>query len=165
MRSFLYPLAAISLVGFTVSALVHIYSSFGWSFWESDPTAVLHIGAMITFVPIVIITVTSMQEVPQDGIWKQLLRGLPPWIRYVGYLLFVYAAVNFLLRQFLFGGNAVNDSNLFSSGWLISYGVSAAVYLSLARTKTVVRRCINGHVVATDQSNCPECGNEVLNDA
>src|SRR5687768_11798736 len=83
----------LSAIGLVLSMVVHISTWLGLS--VSPAAMCLHFGVFIVWIPTMIIALGERSSIGGLFGWTNLLRGAPPWLRYMCYALFFYAIVNF----------------------------------------------------------------------
>jgi len=96
-RFLLYALAGLSAIGLLLSITSHLSSLVGLVGPLGDHTWLLPLGIFIVWVPSVIVAHQLKKGVSGEPFWEFVLRGCPPWMRFMFYGFSVYAFVNFAL--------------------------------------------------------------------
>ena len=152
----------LALVGFFASFAAHIAGfmgiekPFGFSPWP------LHIVIFIVWLPAVLVAQRLSKDFPQKDMWKATLRGCPPWMRKILYILFGYAFLSFFAFIVL-DANSGKEASIvrgFSGHWLIFYFAAYAMLYSAIHVdkKDDIRRCANGHPLKANDKYCSQCG-------
>jgi hypothetical protein len=134
----LFPLfAALGLLGFIASAVVHVYGllrfpspfgSWGWA---------LHVAIFPLFFPLVYYAnKTKPEDAGRDNI-THLMKNLPAPVRLISKIIFLYAILNFAL--FMFQTSQYPKKGVpewltqrgFSGHWMVFYGVISCGFLGL----------------------------------
>ena len=136
-------LAFLSLIGFTLSLFVHISALLGSDAAAKIPhLGFLHLGIFVVFIPFVLLSRKVFGPTPtQEKVFAQF----PRWVIVLGYVLFAYTIVNFLL--FLIasegGGPAMRDGKyLLESHGRILREITASEYQHF---RFNVNRGFSGH--------------------
>ena len=165
VRIALGTLFVLAVVGLVLSVICHLAALFGLVQPFGPAVWILHFGLFIVWLPAVVVSIWLVKGYKKKDFWRAVLRGCPTWMRWLTYVLFAYAGVNFFLvvqggvgRQ----GNALDDVLLrvFSGHWMLFYFVAAEILYSgivVARGEPA-RRCPNGHPALPLAVDCPECG-------
>ena len=165
MNLFLSIPAALALIGFIVSTIVHIAALMGTKIFPE--AEILHVGIFVVFFPAILSTIRVQKlRMNRSDVWKLLLLGCPSWMKKVTYVLFSYAIVNFIIFAILPKGSPQNGSmpveviRGFSGHWIIFYWASFAILYSRIKTKgqyaLVCTTCSN-QCSPFDQF-CSKCG-------
>lgn len=165
MNTFHKLLMYLALAGFVASLVAHVAGymgierPFGFNPWP------LHVGLFIVWGPVVMVAQRLSKEFPQKDMWKATLRGCPPWMSNVLYILFGYAFLSFFVFVLLEpkSGNEASTIRGFSGHWLIFYYAAFAILYSAIKVSNheTVRRCRNGHVLKANDKYCSQCGTHV----
>jgi hypothetical protein len=159
---FLCFFAGLALLGFFLSLYVHVGSILGqkitYMAWG------LHIGIFVVWFPAVLVAQRRVKNTRRKDFWKIALKGAPEWMRYCIYLFLGYAVFNFAI--FLLIGPLKNSGKApiagavefrgFSGHWMAFY--SAAFGLLYAAALKPGPKCINGHMMASEDVTCSICG-------
>jgi len=173
LRPLLWPLVAVALVGFILSAWVHVLAiggkmpdSLAWG---------LHGGIFVVFLPAVLVAQKRVGSLNRKDYWKIVLQGAPEWMKYANYALLGYAMVNFFwCMRFLPTGHNQQATTptmwrMFSGHWMTFYFAAFSVlYASIANQPltgdgTVIigpigDHCANGHRMGRADAFCSTCG-------
>ena len=168
----LWPLMSLALVGFILSMWVHVQAISG----HAPPTSLwmLHLGIFVVFIPTVLVAQKRVGKTNRKDFWTVVLRGAPEWMKYLLYVCFGYAFVNFVwcLSKLPPGhhtGTTPREWRLMSGHWMVFYLTAFAVlYATIATqpsggdgTLTAGPRgdhCANGHRISKGDSFCAICG-------
>lgn len=166
LRPFIWVFVALSAIGLVVSLWVHLGAVMGRSvssfFW------ILHVGIFVVWFPAVLVAQRLVGNVNRKDFWKVILKGSPDWMRYMVYIFFAYALVNFLLfmDKAPSGGSGVNPPASvwrgFSGHWMAFYSAALAVLYSAAHMAGTAPRCANGHLASPNAVYCARCGQPVM---
>jgi hypothetical protein len=128
------PLALISFIGLVLSLWVHIGALYGrkvapeYFFWG------LHFGIFVVWFPAVLIVQKRVGSTRGYDVWKKFFEGAPDGLRYLMYLFFAYAFVNFALFWFQASTGVSGDSAItwrgFSGHWMAFYCSALAIFLA-----------------------------------
>lgn len=165
MNTILYPFIVLSLIGLVLSIFVHFASLLGFNL--PDAAMGLHIGIFVVWIPTVIVGNRLTKNTPRNDYWKVALQGCPAWMKYMTYVFFGYAFINFAL--FFFGSFGVQANSTgdvspsvlrgFSGHWMAFYSAALAMLYSGTRASQMqTRRCSNGHAVSLSAKYCEKCG-------
>ncbi len=132
MSFLLYFFAAVAAAGFVLSLASHVAALAGQAGPLGDFTWTLHLGALAVWLPAALVA--------RQKRWKALLRGWPPWIKYVLYAFVGYAVVNFciFLATHSKGGAGPMPPPVvrgFSGHWMALYATALAILYSGAKTR------------------------------
>lgn len=173
LRPLLWPLISVAVIGFVLSAWIHVQAIEGRmpdsSAWG------LHVGIFVVFIPAVIVAQRRVGNTSRKDYWKTVLRGAPEWMKYLNYALVGYATVNFFwCMRFLPTGHHHEETTptmwrLFSGHWMVFYFAAFSVlYATIANQRwgsdTVVsaaptgEHCANGHLISKGDLYCAICG-------
>jgi hypothetical protein len=156
----------LALLGFIAAVAAHIAGylgidrPFGLNPWP------LHVGIFVVWLPAVMVAQRLSKDFPQKEMWKATLRGCPPWMRKVFYVLFAYMFVSFFAFMILQTKSGDDESQVirgFSGHWILFYySAYAILYSAINIAKSdVVRRCAKGHPLQPNDRFCNQCGAEV----
>ena len=162
MKIILIPFIFLSAVGLCVTLIIHISSIFRVPFEHYDKVFYLAIGVFVVWLPTVIVANYLSKDFKQKELWKAVLRGCPPWLKKIAYVLFGYALLNFVYMIAL----GTPDEDQFSTARFISghllpfYSMAIASFYSAIKVNEIdaARRCLNGHPVTASAKFCEECG-------
>jgi len=166
LRPFATFFSALAGIGLVLSVASHLAAVLGIPGPLGDSTWLLHVGIFVVWVPAVLVARYATADFPNKDFWKAALRACPPWMRYVVYVCFVYALLNFAYfittvpKQ---GGSGPMDPAQvrgFSGHWMAFYAAAMALLYSSTHVKArdAARRCPNGHVVGPLARFCDQCG-------
>lgn len=169
MAALLLPFMALAAVGLLLSLGVHVASLLGLRVPGGALVWSLHIGIFVVWLPAVLVATRITRGRPHRDYWKTVLSGCPPWMRYTGYALFVYAAANFFWVMATSESQdlkRIGDASViraFSGHWLVFYGAAFAILYSAYRTPRLLsrQRCADGHEVAGSDAFCSTCGKKI----
>ncbi len=165
LRPVLLAFAAVAAIGLILSVASHLAALLGMAGPLGDHAPVLHVGIFVVWLPTVLVA-NAMGGGRRPG-WSEVLRGCPPWMKYIVSVSASYAVVNFIL--FLLSAPPKTAANGmppsvvrgFSGHWMVFYSAAMAVLYSGAQTRERERRCRNGHLVSSEARFCEECGQAV----
>ena len=106
-------LAFLSLIGFTLSLLVHISALLGIDAAAKIPHhGYLHLGLFVVFIPFVFLSRKAFGPTPNQ---EKVFEHFPRWVIALGYVIFAYTIINFLIFMFAseWGGPAMRDGKFF----------------------------------------------------
>jgi hypothetical protein len=114
------------LAPFGLTAVAGIPNPLGGAAW------ILHPGIFVVWFQAVLASRALTRDAKQGDFWRVVLRGCPPWMRYLVYGFFGYAVVNFAM--FILGLYGDRDDQFaslrgFSGHWMVFY-VAALAMLS-----------------------------------
>lgn len=180
MQALLLVLIIYSGVGLILSLTVHLLSFFGSAPGSDTLFTAMHVGIFPMWFVVVMIMQKAMGNSwlgsgwggrsYRKGIWKLMLSGCPPWMRYMTYGFFAYAIFNFVIfilfnlgqpQSHLAGGTPPSSIwHGFSGHWMAFYSAGLALSVSVYNRgiNNFVRRCPNGHIVGLDDTFCATCG-------
>ena len=168
IRPVLWVFAWISAIGLVVSLWVHLGAVLGKRVAPESFFWILHIGIFVVWLPAVFTSASIAKNVRPKDVWKVVLKGSTPWMRYMVYVFFAYAIVNFLLfmTQVPQVSSVRNPPAIvwrgFSGHWMVFYSAAFAILYSAAHRKQCGWRCSNGHAVASNARYCERCGQPVM---
>jgi hypothetical protein len=76
--------------------LIHIASLLKVLFEHYNAVFFLGVGVFIVMLPTVLVANKLTKDFKQKDLWKTALRGCPNWLKYLVYIMFGYAAFNFI---------------------------------------------------------------------
>jgi hypothetical protein len=160
---------ALAVVGLALSVLSHLAALLGQQGPLANYSWVLHLGIFVVWIPAVMVSQKLTAEVPRKDFWQAVLRGSPPWMKYMVYGFFGYAVLNFgifLAHAPLKGNSGPMSPDVvrgFSGHWMAFYAAALAILYSAAHAKDfgAPRRCLNGHAVGPLARFCERCGQSV----
>lgn len=169
MTAILYPFLLLAASGFVLSVVVHFMALAGAAIPGGKLVWALHVGIFVVWIPAVLVSMHMTRYANRKDFWKVAVAGCPIWMRRVGYVLFGYAILNFVLFIATTGsqpkqsmGNAPPPSVVrgFSGHWMVFYGAAFAILYSRIHAPQLYRerRCPQGHAVSPSARFCPECG-------
>ena len=97
MTALLLPFIVLSATGLLLSIATHVASLLGLTVPGGGLVWSLHIGIFVVWLPAVLVAYRINRGRPQSELWKNVLSGVPKWMRYAVYVLFAYAIANFVL--------------------------------------------------------------------
>lgn len=163
--------AALAWIGLALSVWSHLAALAGAQGPLGNFEFLLHIGIFVVWLPTVLVAARIGSEFKQKDLWKAVLRGCPPWMRYMAYGFFGYALINFV--DFMATVPAKSGSGPmppmvvrgFSGHWVAFYSMAAAVLYSATHVadRHLGRRCVNGQQVGALAQYCQQCGVPVVN--
>ena len=166
----LYVFVIIAAAGLVISATVHVFGLAGYDISEGR-SEYLFFGVFAVFLPTVLVTNGTAREFKQKDWWKAVLRGCPPWMKYIIYGCFAYALFNF--ARFALGHavapdgsppeTSIKEITMMTGHILPFYAIAmGTLYSAIQVSKSdPQRRCSNGHPVSPSASFCDQCGAEV----
>ena len=128
----------------------------------------LRVGIFVVWFPAVLVAQRLVGNLNRRDLWKVVLKGSPDWMRYMVYVFFVYAFVNFLLfiGKTPSGSSGTNPPASvwrgFSGHWMSLYSAVLAILYTGARAVDTSPRCGNGHSALPNSTYCPKCGQPVM---
>jgi hypothetical protein len=140
IRPFLPLLIGISLLGLVISLWVHLGAVMGRQVAPEPFFWILHAGIFVVWFPAVLVATKLVGTTNRRDFWKAVLKGSPPWIRYMLYALLAYAVINFLffMPQFSSKQNGPNSPaavwRIFSGHWMAFYAAASAILYSALRS-------------------------------
>ncbi len=157
----------LSAIGLFSTLVLHLASVFKLPFEHFDKVFYLAGGVFVVWLPTVLVVGKLTKEFKRKDFWKAAMRGCPPWIKKLAYVVFGYAVINFIYMM-ITGPDENNISTArFVSGHLLPfYAVAFATLYSATKVDEMdsTRRCINGHPVSPGAKYCEECGAAVQSD-
>jgi len=172
--SWLKPLlslfAGLAWIGLALCVLSHLSALSGNLGPFAALTHFIVVGLFIVWFPTVLVAARMGAEFKQKDLWKAVLRGCPPWMKYMVWGFFGYAFVNF--ATFIIaaptksspGPMTPSDLRAISGHLMAFYSVAAAILYSAthAEDRDRARRCANGHAVGPLAQFCEQCGQAVV---
>jgi hypothetical protein len=168
IRPFLRFVVCVSAIGLFLSLWVHLGAVMGRRVAPETFFWMLHMGIFIVWLPAVLVAQRLVGNVNRKDLWKVILKDSPDWMRYMVYVFFGYAFVNFMffVTKAPTGGGGANPPAVvwrgFSGHWMAFYSAALAILYSAARTEDKSLRCANGHVASLNAIYCPRCGQPVM---
>jgi len=162
LRALISPFVILSGMGLFLYILIHMAALLKVPFEHYNKVFVLGIGVFIVWVPTVLVSIRLTKDFKQKDFWKAALRGCPGWLKYLVYIMFGYAAFNFIYM--IISGdpseNATTTARFISGHLLVFYSAALATLYSATQVERIdtARRCINGHPVSASAKFCEECG-------
>lgn len=160
---------ALAWIGLALSIWSHLAALLGTRGPLGNYELLLHLGIFVVWIPTVLVATRMGREFKQKDLWKAVLRGCPPWMKYMAYGFFGYAFINFAV--FIVAAPAKASPGPmspvvvrgFSGHWMAFYSMAAAVLYSATHAEDgdLGRRCVNGHQVGPLSRFCEECGQSV----
>ena len=168
---FLWLFIGIAATGLALSLWVHIGAVRGQRVAPEKWFFALHLGIFLVWIPTVFIAQRVVGNPGRKDFWKVGLRNCPPWMKYMVYGFFGYAAFNFLLFMAK-APSGKGDANPpagvwrgFSGHWMAFYSAALGILYSAAVAVRSTFRCPNGHVISADSPTyCARCGRAVGRD-
>jgi hypothetical protein len=168
LRPLLWPLVGLSVVGLVLSLWVHLGAVMGRRVAPEVLFYILHIGIFVVWIPAVFAGKALVGSVNRKDFWKVVLKNSPDGMRYLVYIFFGYAFINFAFFFFQ-APTGSQGSNLpavvwrgFSGHWMAFYSAAMVILYSAAKAGEGVRRCVNGHAVSPGANFCTRCGQSVI---
>jgi len=163
MTGVIYPIFAVTAVGFAAMLLVHVASLFGNTYLFERTIAVLGPGIFVVSVPTIFVMNRLTRDYKQRDILRAALRGCPPWMYRAVWAIFLYCWSGFFVLPLLYGGgmdSATNKARIGSGALLVFYLIPLAVMYSATHVGRFdqSRQCLNGHHVSPLAKFCEECG-------
>lgn len=147
MDSVLFLFIILSAIGLVLSIVAHLASLVGLPIPGGKFVWSLHIGIFVVWFPAVIVAYLINQGRPYRELWKNVLSGLPRWMRYAVYGLFAYAMLNFLWFFDPTGSAPQPEGDAppavirgFSGHWMLFYGAAFAILLSAYRNRRLLEK-------------------------
>jgi hypothetical protein len=164
MKLILKPFLLLSGFGLALSVLVHVSTIINVGHHVHGAFMFLHFGVFIVWVPAVIAANVLVKEYKRKDFWKAALRACPAWMKYMTFLFFIYAIINFI-SSFVFAVNSDSSNNFktFSGHWMAFYSIAFAVLYSALHADEYdsLRKCPNGHKTTSFAKYCDECGAKI----
>jgi hypothetical protein len=163
---FIWVFVWVSAIGLVVSLWVHIGALMGRT--VSSAFWVLHVGIFVVWFPSVLVAQRRVDNTSRKDFWTVVLKGAPDWMRYMVYVSFAYAFVNFMffMAQTPSGGRhtapSAADWRGFSGHWMVFYSAALAILYSAAKTMDSSPHCTNGHLASPNALYCTRCGQPVM---
>jgi hypothetical protein len=168
-REFLLPFLALAAIGFLLSVIVHGYALAGLTSPLGGFAWGLHVGLFLVWLPAIVISKYSDHKTGLKRGGKGPFRGCPTWMKYLAYILNLYAFINFFLSTnlSLFAIHPAKSqmgimqtARAFSGGWAAFYYIGFAMLFSAYRLEpwTPCGECANGHRVPIGNPVCSACG-------
>lgn len=130
----------------------------------------LHIGIFVVWIPAMYVSMRTTRLANRKDFWKVALAGCPDWMRRGLYVLFGYAALNFVIFMATTAGEHKQPTGDappsvvrgFSGHWMVFYGAAFAILYSRIHAPQFYRerKCPQGHDVSPAARYCSECGYE-----
>lgn len=169
MKVVLYLFMVLAACGLALSIVAHCMALAGVPIPGGELVWGLHIGIFVVWIPAVLTSMQMTRHAKRKDFWKVALAGCPVWMRRAGYVLFVYAILNFIVfcavtsnqpKQEQTGRARPSDVRGFSGHWMIFYGAAFAVFYSRIHTPKLYRdrKCPQGHTASPNARICSECG-------
>jgi hypothetical protein len=173
MTAVLYPLFALTAVGFAATLMVHLASLFGNTYLFERTIAVLGPGVFVVFLPTIFVMNRLTRDSKQKDLWRAALRGCPRWMYRTVWGIFLYGWAGFFVLPLLYGGGmdlAANKARVGSGAsgvFLVLYLIPLAIMYSATHVERFeeTRRCLNGHRMSPLAKFCEECGARVATSA
>ncbi len=161
LQAILSPFVILSGIGLFLCILIHIAALLKVPFEHYNMVFFLGVGVFIVWLPTVLVATTLTKDFKQKDFWKAALRGCPNWLKYLVYIMFGYAAFNFIY-MLIQGDPSENEMTTaqFISGHLLPfYSAALATLYSATQVKKIdtSQRCMNGHPVSPSAKFCEEC--------
>jgi hypothetical protein len=158
-----YPVMLLSAAGVLVCTFLFILSASGTYHLPNEKLPFLFFGIFIVWFPTVILVNRLTRDFKQKDLWKAALRGCPPWMRSILWVLEgTVMAITFL--PVIWKGRPGDDGFiLFPSTF---YAVSFCTMYSMINVDSfdARRRCLNGHAISPLAKFCEECGAPAASD-
>ena len=166
------PLMLYAACGLALSLLVHVLSFFGIQFGGNTLFFGLHVGIFPLWIPVVLISRKMSGGARRMDMWKIMLSGCPPWMKYMTYGFFIYAFVNFAIFMLLVSTHppvkGVTEPPAevlhgFSGHWMAFYSAGLAILTTAYRRglSNLQRKCPFGHEIGWNDRFCPTCGSAI----
>ncbi len=167
LKVLISPFLILSGIGLFLCLVIHIAALLKVPFEHYNKIFILAAGVFIVWLPTILVAMRLTKDFKQKDYWKATLRGCPAWLKYLVYIMFGYAAFNFIY-MIISGDPSENDTTAarFISGHLlVFYSAALATLYSAIQVDTLdsARRCMNGHPVSPSAKFCEECGAPVKN--
>jgi hypothetical protein len=91
------PFLVLAAVGLVLSLVAHGCALLGLPQPLGGATWGLHLGIFAVWPSAILASRRMVQGTKPDDFWRIVLRGCPPWMRWLTYGFFGYAVVNFLI--------------------------------------------------------------------
>ena len=168
----LLPLMLYATCGLALSLLVHVLSFFGIQFGGNALFFGLHVGIFPLWIPVVWISQKMSGGARRMDMWKIMLSGCPPWMKYMTYGFFIYAFVNFAVFMLLVSAHPpvkgateppAEVLHGFSGHWMAFYSAGLAILTTAYRRglSNLQRKCPFGHEIGWNDRFCPTCGSAI----
>lgn len=164
MLSLIYALLVLSWAEFLAIAAIHIATLFGitWPF-EHLPFNYVFLGLVVVFLPTIFLMNRLTRDFKQKDVWRAALRGCPPWMRGMVWVLFGYGWLGFFVLPIFYGGGMealANKARTMSGMLMIFFLIPGAVLYSAIQVEgsDQSRKCLNGHHLSPSAKFCEECG-------
>jgi len=152
----------IAAVGLIVSLFVHAEAWMGRQVAPTPVFFLLHLGIFVVFFPALLVSRQMVGDLHRRDFWKAVLKNVPNWMRYMVYVFFIYAFLNFFLFMSQQPGHRGEPDTLdwrgFSGHWMLFYSASMAILYAAAREVRNYPRCSNGHYGLPGAAYCTKCG-------
>jgi hypothetical protein len=163
MTRLAYAFLPLTAAGFAAVLVIHVAALFGATWLFDHSLFLVGPGLFVVWLPTILIAVSLSREFKQKDFWRAALRGCPPWMRKMQWVLFGYAWVGFFALPLIFGGGMdkpANTARSMSAVLLTFYSIATTVLYSAtcASKFDAERRCVNGHRVSPVAKFCEECG-------
>ncbi|MEX2560704.1 MAG: hypothetical protein WD403_12355 [Pirellulales bacterium] len=167
----LVPFMVFAAIGLILSAIAHACAILGLPQPLGGATEALHVGIFVVGLPVVLVSSRLARGFKQKGSSRVILRGCPPWMRWMsGGLLIYFIGTFFFCVTSMIAAPPLQPApnapplpvavRLFSGGWMFFYFAAMATFYSavVVAQRDPARRCPNGHPVSPGADLCEECG-------
>lgn len=113
LRPLLWPLVGLSVVGLVFSLWVHLGAVMGRRVAPEALFYILHVGIFVVWIPAVFVGNGLVGSVNRKDFWKVALKNSPDGMRYMVYIFFGYAFINF---AFFFFSSSNKEPGIKSAG-------------------------------------------------
>ena len=141
IRALPFLFSLLALLGLILSLWVHIGALLGLRVAPAAFFWVLHIGIFVVWFPAVLAARKRVGNLNRRDFWKVVLKDAPDWMRYMVYVFFGYAVVNFAIF-FLNTAGGSDGANPpatvwrgFSGHWMLFYSAAFAILYSASRDR------------------------------
>lgn len=155
----------LSAVGLVVSLWVHLGAVLGRRVAPEAFFWILHMGIFVVWIPAVLVARERVGNLRRKDSWKLVLQDSPEWMRYMVYVFFVYALLNFALFALhapIGNSSGANPPAIvwrgFSGHWMFFYSTALAILYPAATRDGNARCCLNGHPISPGANFCSRCG-------
>jgi hypothetical protein len=158
-RAAAYPVMVLAGLGVLASFCLATASLAGKAGIEKTALRLLFPGIFVVWLPTILFANLLNADFKQRDFWKAALRGCPPWMTRVLWVIVGIVFVGFFI-PFAWGSNpgAFPPSFLmFPSSF---YSISFCITYSLLHVERFDAecRCLNGHRISPLANFCEECG-------
>ena len=167
LKALILPFLILSGIGLFLCLLIHMAALLRVPFEHYNKVFFLAVGVFIVWLPTILVATRLTKDFKQKDFLKAALRGCPVWLKYFVYVMFGYAAFNFIYM--IISGdpseNPTTTARFISGHLLIFYSAALATLYSAIQVDKfdTARRCMNGHPVSPSAKFCEECGAPVKN--